>query len=209
MGQNLKYDSNVLANYAIELRGITDDTMLESYVLDSTRTKHNMDDLAKVYLNRETIHYEDIAGKGVKQIGFAEVSVEQATEYAAEDAEITLALHQTLSTKLAEHEKLLQLYQNLEIPVIGVLARMERNGVLLDTDMLTQQSMELANHIMAIEQQAHDLAGQSFNIASPKQIQAILFDQLNLPVLKKTPKGQPSTAESVLQELAEDYPCLN
>ncbi len=206
VGQNLKYDSNVLANYAIELRGITDDTMLESYVLDSTRTKHNMDDLAKVYLNRETIHYEDIAGKGVKQIGFAEVSVEQATEYAAEDAEITLALHQTLSTKLAEHEKLLQLYQNLEIPVIGVLARMERNGVLLDTDMLTQQSMELANHIMAIEQQAHDLAGQSFNIASPKQIQAILFDQLKLPVLKKTPKGQPSTAESVLQELAEDYP---
>ncbi|NOQ16047.1 MAG: DNA polymerase I [Methyloprofundus sp.] len=206
VGQNLKYDSNVLANYAIELRGITDDTMLESYVLDSTRTKHNMDDLAKVYLNRETIHYEDIAGKGVKQIGFAEVSVEQATEYAAEDAEITLALHKTLSAKLAEHEKLLQLYQKLEIPVIGVLARMERNGVLLDTDMLTQQSMELANHIMAIEQQAHDLAGQSFNIASPKQIQAILFDQLKLPVLKKTPKGQPSTAESVLQELAEDYP---
>jgi DNA polymerase-1 len=206
VGQNLKYDSNVLANYAIELRGVTDDTMLESYVLDSTRTKHNMDDLAKVYLNRKTIHYEDIAGKGVKQIGFAEVSVEQATEYAAEDAEITLALHYTLSKKLAEHEKLLELYQKLEIPVIGVLARMERNGVLLDSDMLAQQSMELANHIMAIEQQAHDLAGQSFNIASPKQIQAILFDQLKLPVLKKTPKGQPSTAESVLQELAEDYP---
>lgn len=206
VGQNLKYDSHILANYAIELRGITDDTMLESYILDSTRTKHNMDDLAKEYLNRKTIHYADIAGKGAKQIGFAEVPVEQATEYAAEDAEITLALHQTLSEKLSEHKKLQALYQDLEIPLIGVLVRMERNGVLLDSDMLAQQSMELANHIMAIEQQAHDLAGQSFNIASPKQIQVILFEQLKLPVLKKTPKGQPSTAESVLQELAEDYP---
>ena len=206
VGQNLKYDANVLANYAIELRGIAQDTMLESYVIDSTRTKHNMDDLAKVYLNRNTIHYEDVAGKGVKQIGFAEVPIEQAAQYAAEDADITLALHQVLAPKLAEHEKLVALYDNIEIPVLSVLSRMERAGVLIDSDMLAQQSMELANHIMAIEQQAHEMAGQSFNIASPKQIQEILYNKLNLPVLKKTPKGQPSTAESVLQELAEDYP---
>ncbi|NOQ14908.1 MAG: DNA polymerase I, partial [Methyloprofundus sp.] len=206
VGQNLKYDANVLANYAIELQGIAQDTMLESYVINSTLTKHNMDDLAKTYLQRETIHYEDVAGKGAKQIGFAEVPVEQATQYAAEDADITLALHHVLAPKLAEHQALVDLYQKIEIPVLGVLSRMERQGVLLDSDMLAQQSMALANHIMAIEQQAHDLAGQSFNIASPKQIQTILYDQLNLPVLKKTPKGQPSTAESVLQELAEDYP---
>ncbi len=206
VGQNLKYDAHVLANYAINLRGIAHDTMLESYVLDSTRTKHNMDDLAKVYLNRETVHYEDVAGKGVKQIGFAEVPVQQATDYAAEDADITLALHQVLSKRLAEYPKLVELYQEIELPVLNVLSRMERNGVLIDSDKLAQQSMELANHIMGIEQEAHVLAGQSFNIASPKQIQTILFDQLNLPVLKKTPKGQPSTAESVLQELAEDYP---
>jgi len=206
VGQNLKYDANVLANYAIELRGIAQDTMLESYVIDSTRTKHNMDDLAKVYLNRSTIHYEDVAGKGAKQIGFAEVPIEQAAQYAAEDADITLALHQVLAPKLAEHEKLAALYGNIEIPILSVLSRMERAGVLIDSDMLAQQSMELSNHIMAIEQQAHEMAGQSFNIASPKQIQEILYNKLNLPILKKTPKGQPSTAESVLQELAEDYP---
>jgi len=206
LGQNLKYDTNVLANYDITLQGIAHDTMLESYVLDSTRTKPNMDDLAKVYLNRETIHYEDVAGKGAKQIGFAEVPIEQAAPYAAEDADITLALHNVLSEKLAQYPRLVELYTQLELPMLGVLSRIERNGVLIDSDMLAQQSMELANHIMAIEQEAHALAGQSFNIASPKQIQTILFDQLNLPVLKKTPKGQPSTAESVLQELAEDYP---
>ncbi|RLA22504.1 MAG: DNA polymerase I, partial [Gammaproteobacteria bacterium] len=206
VGQNLKYDSNVLANYDIALQGIAQDTMLESYVLNSTLTRHNMDDLAKTYLNRKTIHYEEVAGKGAKQIGFAEVSVEQATQYAAEDADITLALHHTLAPKLAEHPVLVDLYENIELPVLNVLAHMERNGVLIDSDMLAQQSMELANHIMAIEQQAHELAGQSFNIASPKQIQHVLYDQLQLPVLKKTPKGQPSTAESVLQELAEEYP---
>jgi len=206
LGQNLKYDANVLANYQIDLQGIAHDTMLESYVLDSTRTKHNMDDLAKVYLNRETIHYEDVAGKGAKQIGFSEVSIEEAGPYAAEDADITLALHQTLFKQLEQTPRLVDLYQQLELPMLGVLSRIERNGVLIDSDMLAQQSMELANHIMGIEQEAHALAGQSFNIASPKQIQAILFDQQKLPVLKKTPKGQPSTAESVLQELAEDYP---
>lgn len=206
VGQNLKYDANVLANYDIALQGIKQDTMLESYVLNSTLTRHNMDDLAKIYLNRSTIHYEDVAGKGAKQIGFAEVPLEQAAPYAAEDADITLALHHVLAPKLAEHQLLVDLYENIELPVLNVLSRMERNGVLIDSDMLAQQSMELANHIMAIEQQAHALAGQSFNIASPKQIQHVLYDQLKLPVLKKTPKGQPSTAESVLQELAEEYP---
>ena len=206
VGQNLKYDSNVLANYSIALQGIAQDTMLESYVLNSTLTRHNMDDLAKTYLNRTTIHYEDVTGKGVKQIGFSEVQLEEAAQYAAEDADITLALHHCLAPKLAEHQALVDLYQNIEIPILSVLSRMERNGVLIDSDMLAQQSMELANHIMAIEQQAHELAGQSFNIASPKQIQHILYDQLQIPVLKKTPKGQPSTAESVLQELAEEFP---
>jgi len=206
LGQNLKYDANVLANYDIELQGIQHDTMLESYVFNSTATKHNMDDLAKKYLGVETIHYEDIAGKGAKQIGFAEVPLEQASPYAAEDADITLRLHQALSTKLKTHQPLQKLYQEIEIPLIPVLSRIERNGVLIDSAMLAQQSLELANHIIAIEQHAHDLAGQVFNLASPKQIQEILYDQQKLPVLKKTPKGQPSTAESVLQELAIDYP---
>ncbi len=206
LGQNLKYDANVLANYQIEIQGIQHDTMLESYVYNSTATKHNMDDLAKKYLSLETIHYEDIAGKGAKQIGFAEVPIEQASPYAAEDADITLRLHQTLSTKLKNQPELSKLYQQIEIPLIPVLSRIERNGVLIDSAMLAQQSLELANHIIALEQHAHDLAGQVFNLGSPKQIQEILYEQQNLPILKKTPKGQPSTAESVLQELAIDYP---
>mgnify|MGYP000577175427 FL=1 len=206
LGQNLKYDANVLANYNIELQGIAHDTMLESYVFNSTATKHNMDDLAKKYLGVETIHYEDIAGKGVKQIGFAEVPIEQASPYAAEDADITLRLHQTLSAKLKSQPALTKLYHEIEIPLIPVLSRIERNGVLIDSAMLAQQSLELANHIIALEQHAHDLAGQVFNLGSPKQIQEILYEQQKLPVLKKTPKGQPSTAESVLQELAIDYP---
>jgi len=206
LGQNLKYDSHVLANHGITLRGIAHDTMLASYVLNSTATKHNMDDLAKEYLGLRTIHYEDVAGKGAKQIGFDEVPLEQATPYAAEDADITLQLHQVLQAKLKSQPTLYQLYAELEIPLIGVLVRIERNGVLIDTAMLAQQSLELAGHIIAIEQQAHDLAGHAFNLGSPKQIQDILYDRLKLPVLKKTPKGQPSTEESVLQELALDYP---
>lgn len=206
VGQNLKYDANVLANHAIEMQGIQHDTMLESYVFNSTATKHNMDDLAKKYLGHETIHYEDVAGKGAKQILFSEVPLEQASPYAAEDADITLRLHQTLSEKLNEHEALKKLYQDIEIPLIPVLSHIERNGVLIDSAMLGQQSLELANHIMALEQHAHDLAGQIFNLGSPKQIQEILYEQQKLPILKKTPKGQPSTAESVLQELAIDYP---
>ncbi|MFU8787377.1 MAG: DNA polymerase I [Methylobacter sp.] len=206
LGQNLKYDSHVLANHGITLRGITHDTMLESYVLNSTATKHNMDDLAKVYLGVETIHYEDVAGKGAKQIGFQEVPIEQAAPYAAEDADITLRLHQVLSAKLAQQPKLLALYSDMEIPLISVLARLESNGVLIDTAMLAQQSLELSSQIISLEQRAHDLAGQTFNLGSPKQIQDILYDQQKLPILKKTPKGQPSTEESVLQELALDYP---
>ena len=206
LGQNLKYDAHVLANHGIILRGIAHDTMLESYVLNSTATKHNMDDLAKEYLGVTTIHYEDVAGKGAKQIPFQEVPLEQAAPYAAEDADITLRLHQVLMAKLQQSPSLLALYSEIEIPLISVLARIESNGVLIDTAMLAQQSLELANHIVALEQQAHDLAGRVFNLGSPKQIQDILYDQQKLPVLKKTPKGQPSTEESVLQELALNYP---
>ena len=206
LGQNLKYDAHVLANHGIALRGIAHDSMLESYVLNSTATKHNMDDLAKVYLGVTTIQYEEVAGKGVKQIPFQEVPIEYAAPYAAEDADITLQLHQTLMTQLEQHPSLLSLYTDIEIPLISVLARIENNGVLIDTGMLCQQSLELASHIITLEQQAHDLAGHTFNLSSPKQIQEILYDQQKLPILKKTPKGQPSTEESVLQELALNYP---
>lgn len=206
LGQNLKYDSHVLANHGIQLRGIAHDTMLASYVLNSTASRHNMDDLAKHYLGITTIAYESVTGKGAKQIGFADVSIEQATPYAAEDADITLRLHRVLQQKLSQHAKLHQLYTELEIPLISVLARIERNGVLLDTDMLAKQSLELSDQIIALERHAHDLAGQPFNLGSPKQIQDILYEQQKLPVLKKTPKGQPSTDESVLQELALSYP---
>ena len=206
LGQNLKYDTHVLANHGITLRGIAHDTMLESYVLNSTATKHNMDDLAKEYLGVTTIHYEDVAGKGAKQIPFQEVAIEEAAPYAAEDADITLQLHQVLMTKLQQHPSLLALYSEIEVPLISVLARIESNGVLIDTAMLSQQSLELASHIVALEQRAHDLAGHTFNLGSPKQIQNILYDEQKIPVIKKTPKGQPSTEESVLQELALDYP---
>ncbi|CAG7856944.1 DNA polymerase I [biofilm metagenome] len=205
LGQHLKYDSHVLANHGINLQGIRHDTMLESYVLNSTATKHNMDDIAKHYLGVDTIHYEDITGKGAKQIPFQEVALEQASEYAAEDADITLQLHQTLINKLKQEPSLYQLYEDLEIPLINVLSRIESNGVLIDSGMLAQQSLELASQIMSVEQHAHNLAGRAFNIGSPKQIQEILYDQQKLPVLKKTPTGQPSTDESVLQELAVDY----
>lgn len=203
LGQNLKYDAHVLANHGITLHGIAHDTMLESYVLNSTATKHNMDDLAKVYLGLKTISYADVAGKGAKQLNFSEVAIDKATPYAAEDADITLRLHSVLSEKLAEHPKLLLLYTELEIPLIDVLKRIEANGVLIDTDMLAHQSFELANHIISLEQHAHDVAGHTFNLGSPKQIQDILYNQLKLPVLKKTPTGQPSTDESVLQDLAD------
>jgi DNA polymerase-1 len=206
VGQNLKYDMSVLANYDITLRGIAHDTMLESYVLDSTATRHDMDSLALKYLGHKNISYEEVAGKGAKQIGFNEVALEQAAPYAAEDADITLRLHQALWPQLEAQPGLATLYSELEVPLLSVLSRIERNGVLVDSAMLQQQSGELAVKMQQIEAEAVSEAGEPFNIASPKQIQAILFEKMGLPVLKKTPKGQPSTAEEVLAELAQDYP---
>ncbi len=206
LGQNLKYDISVLARYGISLRGAAYDTMLESYLIDSTATRHDMDSLALKYLGHRTIHYEDVAGKGAKQIGFAQVPLEQAGPYAAEDADITLRLHRRLLPRLRALPGLEDLFDELEMPLVPVLSRIERNGVMVDAGMLAQQGMELAARMDEIELQAHELAGEAFNMGSPKQIQAILFDKLQLPVLAKTPKGAPSTAESVLQELALDYP---
>jgi len=205
VGQNLKYDCSVLANHGISLKGIAHDTMLESYVLDSTAIRHNMDSLALKYLGRKTIKYEEVAGKGAKQIPFNQVSIEVATPYAAEDAEVTLALHETLLPQLKERG-LDSLYRELEMPLLTVLSNIERTGVLIDSAMLQQQSQELAQKLVEIERASFEEAGEHFNLSSPKQIQAILFDKLELPILKKTPKGQPSTAEEVLQELALDYP---
>jgi DNA polymerase-1 len=206
VGQNLKYDANVLANHGISLAGICHDTMLQSYVLNSTASRHNMDALAEKYLGQETIHYEDVAGKGAKQICFDQVSIELAAPYAAEDADITLRLHQHIFPQLKQIDSLATVYETIEMPLVPVLARMEQTGVLVDEQMLSQQSGELTASIKALETQAHEAAGQPFNLGSPKQIQEILYDKLGLPVLKKTPKGQPSTAESVLQDLAVDFP---
>ncbi|PHR50378.1 DNA polymerase I [Cycloclasticus sp.] len=206
VGQNLKYDANVLANHGISLAGIYHDTMLQSYVLNSTASRHNMDALAEKYLGQETIHYEDVAGKGAKQICFDQVSIELAAPYAAEDADITLRLHQHIFPQLKQIDSLATVYETIEMPLVPVLARMEQTGVLVDEQMLSQQSGELTASIKALETQAHEAAGQPFNLGSPKQIQEILYDKLGLPVLKKTPKGQPSTAESVLQDLAVDFP---
>jgi DNA polymerase-1 len=205
IGQNLKYDMKVLANYDIKLNGIEHDTMLLSYVLDSTASRHDMDTLAMKHLGHKTIHFEDIAGKGKKQLKFNEIALEQAAKYASEDADITLRLHETLWPALQKHEKLVSIYSDIEIPLLSVLARIERNGVRIDAEMLRRQSTELAQGIMGLEQQAYDAAGQTFNLGSPAQLQEILFNKLGLPVIKKTPKGQPSTAEGVLQELAADY----
>jgi len=205
VGHNLKYDMNVLANHGISLRGCRHDTMLESYVLDSVATRHDLDSLALKYLDKKTIHYEDVAGKGAKQVTFDKVPVGKAAEYAAEDAEVTLRLHRALWPKVAEQPALEKLYREIEMPLLPVLSRMERNGVAIDTDMLMQQSRELAVHMQRLEEHAHDVAGAAFNISSPKQIQSVLYDKLGLPVLEKTPTGQPSTAESVLQDLALDY----
>ncbi|WP_127478700.1 DNA polymerase I [Sulfurivermis fontis] len=204
LGQNLKYDMNVLANHGIELRGIAHDTMLQSYVLDSTATRHDMDSLALKYLGRKTISFAEVAGKGVKQLGFNQVPIEQATEYAAEDADITLQLHRTLWPRVAAEPALKRVYETIELPLVPILSRLERAGVLVDVAMLRRQSGELALRMNEIEQAAYSAAGGPFNLGSPKQIQEILFERLQLPVLKKTPKGQPSTAEDVLQELALD-----
>jgi DNA polymerase I len=206
VGQNLKYDANVLANHGVHMRGIKHDTMLQSYVFNSTATRHNMDALAEKYLGQQTIHYEALAGKGAKQICFDQVAIELAAPYAAEDADVTLRLHQQLFKKLSAIERLQTVYETIEMPLVPVLARMEQGGVLVDAEMLLKQSHELAGKIQVLETQAHQVAGQPFNLGSPKQIQEILYDKLGLPVLKKTPKGQPSTAETVMQELAIDFP---
>ena len=205
VGQNLKYDQEVFANYKINLRGIEHDTMLASYVLNSTATRHNLDALALNYLNIKTIHYEDVAGKGAKQISFNQVSIEEAAPYACEDAEVVIKLNSVLTSKLKKIPSLEKIYRTIEIPLISVLSRIERNGVMINSEMLAKQTKNLKNRMREIEIEAHSLAKESFNISSPKQIQSVLYDKLNLPILAKTPKGQPSTAESVLQDLSEEY----
>ncbi|WP_460313448.1 DNA polymerase I [Aliiglaciecola aliphaticivorans] len=206
VGQHLKYDKNVLANYDIELRGIQFDTMLESYVLNSVASRHDMDSLSKYYLEHNTISFEEIAGKGAKQLTFNQIPLEQASPYAAEDADITLRLHQELWPKLCEHESLKNVLLNIEVPLASVLSKMEQRGVLIDSQTLLQQSQNLASRIIQLEKEVHEMAGEEFNLGSTKQLQEILFKKLDLPVLKKTPKGAPSTAEEVLQELALNYP---
>lgn len=205
IGHNLKYDAHVLANHDITLRGMSHDTMLESYVWNSVATRHDMDSAALRYLGVTTITYEDVAGKGAKQIPFEQVSIERASEYAAEDADVTLRLHRTLWPAI-EHQPLLKrLYEEFEQPLVGVLQRMERRGVLIDREMLRLQSSELARRAEELKAQAHAEAGTNFNLDSPKQLQQILFEKMQIPVLRKTPTGQPSTAEDVLEELADAY----
>ncbi|TSA51069.1 MAG: DNA polymerase I [Nitrosomonadales bacterium] len=205
VGQNLKYDKHILANHGIQLNGIAHDTLLQSYVLESHR-QHNMDDLAMRHLGIKTITFEEVAGKGAKQVGFSQVALEQASEYAAEDADITLQLHGTLYPQIERDAKLAYIYRSIEMPLLDILFEIERSGVLIDAKMLHAQSHELGHKLMALEQQAHELAGQPFNLGSPKQLQEILFGKLGIKPLKKTPSGTPSTDEDVLQELALDHP---
>jgi len=204
VGQNLKYDRHILLNHGIDLQGIAHDTMLQSYVLDSTATRHDMDSLAEKYLGRNTIHFEDIAGKGKKQLTFNQIGLEEASPYACEDADITLQLHHVLWPKVQAIPSLEIVYRELEMPLLPVLNTLERNGVHIDIFILQQQSDQLALDIDRLEKAAHASAGMTFNLGSPKQLQEILYEQQKLPVRKKTPKGQPSTAENVLQELADD-----
>ncbi|HID83389.1 MAG TPA: DNA polymerase I [Chromatiales bacterium] len=206
LGHNLKYDRSVLLNHGVELKGIKHDTMLESYVLNSTASRHDMDTLCEKHLGHENIHFEDVAGKGAKQLTFNQVGLEQAAPYAAEDADMTLRLHQHFWPQLQKLKGQRELYETIEIPLLPILSRVERNGVLVDADALFQQSHELSERMAEIERDAWKAAGQEFNLGSPKQLQQILFEEQKLPVIRKTPKGQPSTAEDVLQELANDYP---
>ncbi len=206
VGQNLKYDASVLANHGITLRGIRFDTMLESYVLDSTATRHDMDSLALKYLGHKTIHFEDVAGKGAKQLTFNQVKVEEAGPYAAEDADITLRLHRTLWPQLQEQGRLQEVLTKIEVPLVPVLSRIERRGVLISRELLVQHSAELGSACRNCRARLMTWPAQKFNLGSPKQLGEILFDKLQLPVLKKTPTGAPSTAEEVLVELALDYP---
>ena len=204
LGQHAKYDINVLARCGIEVRGVAFDSMLESYVLNATATRHDMDSLAVHYLQESTIRFEDIAGKGSKQLTFNQIRLEEAAPYAAEDADVTLRLHQTLWPQLTAVPALGHVLTDIEMPLVPVLARIERNGALVDANVLAAHSAELGARLAELEQQAHEIAGEPFNLASPKQLGAILYDKLGLPVKKKTAKGQPSTAEEVLAELAEE-----
>ena len=206
VGQHLKYDKNVLANYDINLQGIAFDTMLESYVLNSTATRHDMDSLAMAYLNHKTIHFEEIAGKGAKQLTFNQIDLNEASPYAAEDADVTLRLHNEIWSRLEKHDELKALLLDVEVPLASVLSRMEQLGVFIDSQKLNQQSQDLATRIKELEASVHDAAGETFNLGSTKQLQQILFEKLELPIIKKTPKGAPSTSEEVLQELALEYP---
>ena len=205
VGQNLKYDKSVLARYNIVLAGIRFDTMLESYVLNSVAARHDMDSLALKYLGYKTVSFEDIAGKGAKQLTFNQIELEKAAHYAAEDADITLRLHQTLWPQLKQHQGLVTVLQDIEMPLVDILSRIERHGVLIDAKLLATQSEQLAARIAELEKLAFEQAGKPFNLSSPKQLQEILFEQMQLPVLKKTPTGTPSTAEDVLAELALEY----
>ncbi|WP_341502481.1 DNA polymerase I [Gallaecimonas sp. GXIMD4217] len=206
VGQNLKYDMSVLANHGIELRGIAFDTMLESYVFNSVAGRHDMDSLSLKYLGHKAISFEDIAGKGAKQLSFDQIRIEDAGVYAAEDADVTYRLHQVLWPKLEADARLKSVFSDIELPLVPVLSRMERTGVLIDKAMLARQSEELGQRIAELEAQAHELAGEAFNLGSPKQLQAILFDKMGIKPLKKTPSGAPSVAEEVLVELALDHP---
>ena len=205
LGHHLKYDAHVLRNHGIELRGMRFDSMLESYVLNSTATRHDLDSVARLYLGVETIHYEDVAGKGAKQLNFRDVPVESAAEYSAEDSDVALRLHRTLWPRLEAMPALARLYTQIEQPLVPVLLEMEHCGVLVDAQMLRRQSQELSRGLVELEQRAHIVAGQPFNLESPKQLQDVLFNKLGLPVKRKTPTGQPSTAEDVLEELAEEF----
>jgi len=205
LGHHLKYDAHIFARYDIALAGMAFDSMLESYVLNSVATRHDMDSTARHYLGRETIHYEDVAGKGAKQLTFNQIDLDTAAPYAAEDADVTLQLHAKLWAELGKIESLRKVYTEIEQPLVPVLLAMEETGVLIDRQMLADQSHELTGRMAELEKQAHELAGGPFNLGSPKQLQQILFEQQELPVIRKTPKGQPSTAEDVLAELASDY----
>ena len=205
LGQNAKYDINVMSTYGITMRGVVHDTMLESYVLNSTASRHDMDSLAKRHLGHETIPYEQVTGRGAKQIPFSQVDIQTACQYAAEDADVTLRLHRALWPKLAAEPRLREVYETIEMPLVPVLARMEQTGVLIDTAALKRQSIELARRMHELTEQAFAIAGRNFSLDSPKQLQAILFDELKLPALMKTPSGQPSTNEEALEAIANDH----
>ena len=205
LGQHGKYDLHILRRHGVDVAGYADDTMLESFIWHSGTLRHDMDSLAERLLNYTTIHYEDVAGKGAKQIAFSEVALDDATRYAAEDADITLRLHRVLSAKLAREPALQTVYREIEMPLVPVLARMEAAGILIDADELREQSKDLSRRMLAAQQKATELAGRSFNLDSPKQLQALLFDELGLPALVKTPKGQPSTNEEALEAIADQH----